>query len=93
MIAFRSEREFEIRFGRVGACPDGRFSVSSYLRTTERSWPGGSTPASYRALLDAMDAHDVGRGRGGVACALQPLGGAHCTPSEFPAINSTRLKS
>ena len=29
---------------------------------------------SYVALLAAMDAHDVGRGRGGIAAALAPLG-------------------
>lgn len=75
MIAFRSEREFERRFGR-SVMPDGRFSVSSYLQHHGEKLAGRFDPASYRALLDAMDAHDIGRGRGGVARALQPLRGA-----------------
>ena len=30
-------------------------------------------PQRYRVLLDAMDAHDIGRGRGGTAAALRQL--------------------
>jgi homoserine O-acetyltransferase len=74
MIAFRSEREFEARFGRT-AGPDGRFSVAHYLEHHGRKLESRFDAASYRTLLDAMDAHDIGRGRGGVAAALRALPG------------------
>lgn len=74
MIAFRSEREFEARFGRaVGA--NGQFAVESYLDHQGRKLVARFDAATYRTLLDAMDAHDVGRGRGGLAPALRSLGG------------------
>ena len=33
--------------------------------TTPPSWPAASTPNSYLVLTEAMNSHDVGRGRGG----------------------------
>ncbi len=75
MIAFRSEDEFEARFGRAHES-DGRFSVSSYLEHQGRKLADRFDAATYRALLDAMDAHDVGRGRGGVARAVRAIDGA-----------------
>lgn len=74
MIAFRSEREFETRFGRtLGA--DGRFSVEHYLDHQGAKLQARFDAATYRTLLDAMDAHDVGRGRGGLAHALRAIEG------------------
>ncbi len=75
MIAFRSEREFEARFGRTTG-PDGRFNVASYLDHHGRKLEARFDAASYRTLLAAMDAHDIGRGRGSVAHALRSLRGA-----------------
>ncbi|MHB1313623.1 MAG: homoserine O-acetyltransferase family protein [Gemmatimonadaceae bacterium] len=75
MIAFRSEREFEARFGRAVEA-DGRFSVESYLEHHGEKLARRFDAASYRTLLGAMDAHDVGRGRGGVARALRAIDGA-----------------
>ncbi len=74
MIAFRSEREFEARFGRSTA-PDGRFAVESYLAHQGDKLSARFDAASYRTLLDAMDAHDLGRGRGGLSRALRALRG------------------
>ncbi|MBW7934742.1 MAG: homoserine O-acetyltransferase [Gemmatimonadaceae bacterium] len=74
MIAFRSEREFEARFGRTRHS-DGRFNVESYLAHQGRKLEARFDATSYRLLLDAMDAHDLGRGRGGVAHALRGLQG------------------
>ncbi|MHB8838811.1 MAG: homoserine O-acetyltransferase family protein [Gemmatimonadaceae bacterium] len=74
MIAFRSEREFEARFGRTAGA-DGRFSVESYLDHQGKKLEARFNAASYRTLLDAMDAHDLGRGRGGLAHALRALKG------------------
>lgn len=75
MIAFRSEREFEARFGRT-LNPDGHFNVQSYLAHQGRKLAARFDAATYRTLLDAMDAHDLGRGRGGLAHALLALEGA-----------------
>jgi homoserine O-acetyltransferase len=72
MIAFRSEREFEGRFGR-GTGANGQFHVASYLAHHGDKLAARFDAASYRTLLDAMDAHDVGRDRGGVARALQGI--------------------
>lgn len=74
MIAFRSEREFEARFGRT-LNAEGRFNVQSYLAHQGRKLEARFDAATYRALLDAMDAHDLGRGRGGLAHALRALEG------------------
>ena len=74
MIAFRSEREFEARFGRT-LNPDGRFNVQSYLSHQGRKLEVRFDAATYRTLLDTMDAHDLGRGRGGLAHALRALTG------------------
>ena len=72
MISFRSEREFEARFGRA-ADREGRFAVAGYLAHHGEKLAARFDAATYRTLLDAMDAHDVGRSRGGVTCALQGL--------------------
>ena len=74
MIAFRSEREFETRFGRTVES-DGRYSVVGYLAHHGGKLAARFDAASYRTLLDAMDAHDIGRGRGGVARALRAIQG------------------
>ncbi len=74
MIAFRSAHEFETRFGRaVGT--DGRFEVERYLRHQGEKLEARFDVATYRTLLDAMDAHDLGRGRGGLTQALRGLTG------------------
>ena len=74
MIAFRSEREFEARFGRT-LNAEGRFNVESYLAHQGRKLEARFDAATYRTLLDAMDAHDLGRCRGGLAHALRSLQG------------------
>ncbi len=74
MIAYRSECEFETRFGRALG-PDGRFNVERYLRHQGEKLEARFDVATYRTLLDAMDAHDLGRGRGGLTPALRALTG------------------
>lgn len=49
---------------------DGRFSVESYLDFHGNKFTRRFDAASYVALTQAMDSHDVGAGRGGVAAAL-----------------------
>lgn len=72
MTTYRSEADFDQRFGRERQ-DDGRFSVISYLdyqgiKLVERF--DGDT---YRILAGAMDRHDIGEGRGGLVAALGPL--------------------
>ena len=74
MLTFRTESELGERFGR---CTAGNevWQVASWLDHHGRKLRERFDAATYAALLDAMDAHDVGRGRGGVASALASLTG------------------
>lgn len=78
-IHYRSEEVFEARFGRELLDPldaagtfslDQRFSVEGYLDYHGRKLVRRFDANSYLRLNKAMDLHDVGRGRGGVAAAL-----------------------
>ncbi len=71
MLSYRSAREFNERFGRETDA-QSRFTAQSYLAYQGEKLVRRFTPAAYRALIEAMDAHDVGRGRGGVIAALRP---------------------
>jgi homoserine O-acetyltransferase len=74
MLTYRTPEEFEGRFGRQ-AGTDESFAVQSYLSRHGRKLVARFDATSYRTLLGAMDAHDVGRGRGGAGAALAPVGG------------------
>jgi homoserine O-acetyltransferase len=73
MLTYRTPEEFEGRFGRQGGA-DEPFAVQSYLSRHGAKLLARFDARSYRTLLAAMDAHDVGRGRGGVAAALAAAG-------------------
>lgn len=75
MTTYRSEADFDGRFGRKVE-PDGRFSVSSYLDYQGEKILGRFDPDTYRTLVRVMDSHDVGRGRGGVREAFGVLAAA-----------------
>jgi homoserine O-acetyltransferase len=75
MTTYRSEADFDLRFG-SRAEPDGTPSIVSYLEYQGRKLVERFDPDTYRALVGAMDSHDVGRGRGGVAAAMGLLAGA-----------------
>ena len=64
MVTYRSWRNFEERFERA---PEQRaaFDVESYLDYQGRKLVGRFDAASYYRLTEAMDSHDLGRGRGG----------------------------
>jgi homoserine O-acetyltransferase len=64
MISYRTSVELGGRFGRDRR-PDGRFQVASYLEHHGAKLVERFDARAYRTLLDAMDAHDVARGRGG----------------------------
>lgn len=74
MLTYRTATELDSRFGRERR-DDGRFQVQSYLDRHGDRLVQRFDPAAYLTLLDAMDAHDVGRGRGGVAAALHAFEG------------------
>jgi homoserine O-acetyltransferase/O-succinyltransferase len=72
MTTYRSEPDFEQRFGREVEA-DGTPSISSYLAHQGRKLVGRFDPETYRVLVEAMDRHDVGAGRGGLGPALARL--------------------
>ncbi|MYR34608.1 homoserine O-acetyltransferase [Nocardiopsis alba] len=77
-ITYRGSRELDERFGRLpqeGEDLDdrGRYAVESYLDHQAGKLVRRFDAASYVLLTEAMNAHDVGRGRGGVAAALKAM--------------------
>ena len=72
MTTYRSEADFDGRFGRQLES-DGRFSVASYLDYQGGKILGRFDPDTYRTLVRVMDSHDVGRGRGGIGAAFRVL--------------------
>ena len=75
MMNYRTADEQAERFGR-GRGDDGGWAVAEYLEHHGRKLRGRFSVESYVALTKAMDAHDVGAGRGGVAAALGRIEGA-----------------
>lgn len=74
-ISYRGSMELEARFGRSaqpGEDPatGGRFAIESYLDHHAAKLGRRFDAGSYVVLSEAMNSHDVGRGRGGVAAAL-----------------------
>jgi len=74
-ISYRTAAEFDRRFGRrpQGAedpSTGGRYAVESYLEHHGDKLTHRFDPNSYLVLSEAMNSHDVGRGRGGVTAAL-----------------------
>ncbi len=72
MMTYRTPIELERRFrsGNTAAHP-----VRDYLGYHGKKLVDRFSVKSYLTLLDAMDAHDVGRGRGGIAQALSAFQG------------------
>jgi len=74
-ITYRGSVEFDQRFGRrpqTGEDPlsGGRYAVESYLDYQAAKLVQRFDAGSYVVLTEAMNHHDVGRGRGGVDRAL-----------------------
>jgi homoserine O-acetyltransferase/O-succinyltransferase len=100
-LTYRSETELDVRFGREaqdGETPygpdalgtgyrGGRFAVQSYLDHHGDKIARRFDAGSYVALTDAMNTHDVGRDRGGVAAALAGI----ATPVIVAGLDSDRL--
>ncbi len=82
-LSYRTENEFDVRFAREvqdGETPlhGGRYAVESYLEYQGEKLTRRFDANSYIVLSEAMNHHDVGRGRGGVAEALATVR-AHVT--------------
>ena len=80
MTTYRSEADFEERFGRSVEA-DGRPSIVSYLDHQGRKLVDRFDPATYRVLVGAMDRHDIGIAWGGLNGAFARLatGGTRLT--------------
>ncbi|WP_079078557.1 homoserine O-acetyltransferase [Streptomyces sp. CdTB01] len=75
-VTYRSEPELQVRFGRnpqhsEDPWQDGRYEVASYLDHHAAKLVRRFDAGSYVVLSDAMNAHDIGRGRGGTRGALR----------------------
>jgi homoserine O-acetyltransferase/O-succinyltransferase len=75
-LSYRTDAELEARFGRArqpGEDPlrGGRYAVQSYLDHHAAKLISRFDANSYVVLTEAMNHHDIGRGRGGVAAALR----------------------
>lgn len=91
-VTYRSEPELATRFGRrpqPGELPSrgGRYEVESYLEHHAAKLVRRFDAGSYVALTEAMNGHDIGRGRGGVARALRRAD----MPALVAGIDSDRL--
>jgi homoserine O-acetyltransferase/O-succinyltransferase len=74
MLTYRTADELEVRFGQRRR-EDGLPEVASWLEYHGAKLEARYPLDRYLALLDAMDTHDVGAGRGGVGAALQAFEG------------------
>jgi homoserine O-acetyltransferase/O-succinyltransferase len=77
-LTYRSELELNTRFGREGQAGEdlwsgGRFAVQSYLEYHGGKLGRRFDPNSYLVLTEAMNSHDIGRGRGGLQAALERI--------------------
>jgi len=77
-ISYRSEIELDERFGREpqgveNPLAGGRYAVESYLEHHGELLVRRFDANTYIVLSDAMNHHDVGRGRGGIAAALSQV--------------------
>jgi len=76
MLNYRTAAELNLRFERSWQSDldplggGGRFAVESYLDFHGNKFTRRFDANSYLVLTEAMNSHDVGRGRGGVAAAL-----------------------
>ncbi|MDO8646715.1 MAG: alpha/beta fold hydrolase, partial [Candidatus Planktophila sp.] len=73
-LTYRTEAEMDVRFGRELQGDDtGRFAVESYLDHQAEKLSARFDANTYIVLTEAMNSHDIGRGRGGVAAALSGI--------------------
>ncbi|MFD8734027.1 homoserine O-acetyltransferase [Streptomyces sp. NPDC059618] len=91
-VTYRSEPELDTRFGRAPQDSEdpwsgGRYQVASYLGHHADKLVRRFDAGSYVVLSEAMNSHDVGRGRGGVRAALRRV----TAPTLVAGVGSDRL--
>jgi homoserine O-acetyltransferase len=92
-VTYRSAPELDLRFGRrpqPGERPEegeGRYAVESYLDHHAQKLVRRFDANSYLVLTEAMNGHDVGRGRGGTEAALSRV----TARTAVAAVDSDRL--
>lgn len=91
-VTYRSEPELQSRFGRAPQGAEdpwqgGRYQVESYLDHHAAKLVRRFDAGSYVTLTEAMNSHDVGRGRGGVRAALSRV----TAPALVAGVDSDRL--
>ncbi len=73
-LTYRCETEMDVRFGRdLQGDESGRFAVESYLDHQAEKLAHRFDANTYIRLTEAMNSHDIGRGRGGVSAALESI--------------------
>jgi len=77
-VSYRSEIELDQRFGRGRQGDEqpldgGRYAIESYLDYHGEKLASRFDANTYITLSQAMNHHDVGRGRGGIAAALRRI--------------------
>lgn len=79
LLNYRSSSELNERFGRSWQSArsplgnGGRFAVESYLDFHGNKFTRRFDAGSYITLVEAMNSHDIGRGRGGVEATLREI--------------------
>ena len=87
-LTYRTESEMDVRFGReLQGDETGRYAVESYLDHQAQKLSKRFDANTYIALTEAMNSHDVGRERGGVAAVLSKIK----IPLHIVAIDTDRL--
>ena len=87
-LTYRTESEMDVRFGReLQGDETGRYAVESYLDHQAEKLARRFDANTYIVLTEAMNSHDVGRGRGGVAAALAGIS----IPVSVVSIDTDRL--
>lgn len=87
MCSYRSWENFEHRFGRKTQDWDGQFAVTSYLNYQGEKLHRRFDANTYVRLTEAMDSHDLARGRGEYAQVL----GRITTPALIVSVDSDVL--
>ena len=91
-LTYRTETEMDARFGRLPQGAEdplrgGRYQVQSYLDHHADKLSARFDAGCYVVLTEAMNSHDVGRGRGGVRAALARI----TAPVIVGGVDSDRL--
>ena len=91
-LTYRTETEMDARFGRQAHGAEdplrgGRFEVQSYLDHHADKLVARFDAGCYVVLTEAMNSHDVGRGRGGARAALARI----TAPVVVGGVDSDRL--